>query len=43
MLTDTPVPLVAISRSGVDTTGLDASFGPVELLEAWRSPGALAG
>ncbi|WP_344646477.1 DUF234 domain-containing protein [Winogradskya consettensis] len=36
MLTDEPVPLCAISRSGFDTAGLDASFGPQELLDAWR-------
>lgn len=37
-LTDQPVPLIAISRSGVDATGLDASYGPAELLRAWSSP-----
>jgi AAA+ ATPase superfamily predicted ATPase len=36
-LTDAPVPLLAISRSGVETTGLDASYGPAELVQAWRS------
>jgi hypothetical protein len=35
-ITDDPLPLVAISRSGVDTAGLDASYGPAELLAAWR-------
>jgi AAA+ ATPase superfamily predicted ATPase len=34
-LTDEPVPLVALSRSGVRCSGLDASFGPEELLAAW--------
>ncbi|MBL7256840.1 ATP-binding protein [Actinoplanes sp. LDG1-01] len=36
VVTDEPVPLLAISRSGVDAQGLDASYGPAELLEAWR-------
>jgi AAA+ ATPase superfamily predicted ATPase len=36
-LTDDPVPLVCISRSGVTATGLDASFGPADLLEPWRT------
>ena len=35
-LTDDPVPLLAISRSGVETEGLDASYGPDDLLRAWR-------
>jgi AAA+ ATPase superfamily predicted ATPase len=35
-LTDDPVPLLAISRSGVEAGGLDASYGPDELLRAWR-------
>ena len=34
-ITDDPVPLVAISRAGVDVAGLDASYGPSELLAAW--------
>jgi uncharacterized protein len=34
-LTDDPVPLLAISRSGVSTAGLDAAYGPDELLGAW--------
>lgn len=34
-VTDDPVPLVALSRSGVDVRGLDASYGPAELLRAW--------
>jgi AAA+ ATPase superfamily predicted ATPase len=36
MLTGEPVPLVAISRSGVDARGLDATYGPEELIRAWR-------
>jgi len=35
-ITDDPVPLLAISRSGVDAAGIDASYGPAELLNAWR-------
>lgn len=34
-ITDEPVPLVVLSRSGVDAGGLDASYGPAELLRAW--------
>ncbi|MFB6393601.1 ATP-binding protein [Polymorphospora lycopeni] len=36
LLTDQPVPLVAVSRSGVTCTGLEAVYGPAELLAAWR-------
>ncbi|WP_328914105.1 MULTISPECIES: ATP-binding protein [unclassified Streptomyces] len=35
-LTDDPVPLVAVSRSGVDCSGLQASYGPEQLLAAWH-------
>jgi AAA+ ATPase superfamily predicted ATPase len=35
-LTDEPVPLIAVSRSGVAATGLTASYGPAELLTAWQ-------
>ncbi len=35
-VTDQPVPLLAISRSGVRGTGLRAIFGPDELIGAWR-------
>lgn len=35
-ITDGPVPLLAISRSGVVASGLDASYGPAELLRAWQ-------
>ncbi len=38
-LTDQPVPLVAVSRSGVSTPGLDASYGPADLLRAWPVTG----
>jgi AAA+ ATPase superfamily predicted ATPase len=43
-ITDDPIPLVAISRSGVEAPGLDASYGPAELLRAWRHghPGPLS-
>jgi uncharacterized protein len=36
VLTDDPVPLLAISRSGVDAPGLDASYGPSDMISAWR-------
>jgi AAA+ ATPase superfamily predicted ATPase len=35
-ITDNPVPLLAISRSGVDVLGLDATYGPSDLIEGWR-------
>lgn len=35
-ITDAPVPLMAISRSGVDVSGLDASYGPADLIRAWQ-------
>ncbi|KUJ70098.1 ATPase [Streptomyces albus subsp. albus] len=35
-LTPAPVPLVAVSRSGTDCAGLDAAYGPADLIEAWR-------
>ncbi|WP_233576326.1 ATP-binding protein [Saccharopolyspora rhizosphaerae] len=34
-LTDQPLPVLAVSRSGVECTGLDASCGPADLLRAW--------
>lgn len=34
-LTDEPLPAVAVSRSGVDSPGLDAVYGPGDLLTAW--------
>jgi hypothetical protein len=34
-LTTDPVPVVAVSRSGIDCTGLDAAYGPADLLAAW--------
>jgi AAA+ ATPase superfamily predicted ATPase len=40
-VTDEPVPLVAISRSGVTAGGLAASYGPAELLDAWRPAAAV--
>jgi hypothetical protein len=35
-VTDNPVPLVAVSRSGISCSGLQAAYGPEELLSAWR-------
>ena len=35
-ITDEPVPLVAVSRNGVSCSGLQAAYGPEELLSAWR-------
>ncbi|MEV7519324.1 ATP-binding protein [Streptomyces sp. NPDC091371] len=35
-VTDAPVPLIAVSRSGVNCAGLQATYGPEELLTAWR-------
>lgn len=35
-LTDDPVPLLAVSRSGVTCSGLQAAYGPDQLLAAWR-------
>ncbi|MFB6778635.1 ATP-binding protein [Streptomyces sp. NPDC056352] len=35
-VTDAPVPLVAVSRCGVSCSGLQAAYGPEELLAAWR-------
>jgi AAA+ ATPase superfamily predicted ATPase len=35
-VTDELVPLVAVSRSGVSCAGLQATYGPQELLQAWR-------
>ena len=35
-ITDQPIPLLAISRSGVDAPGLDVSYGPADLLGAWK-------
>ncbi|WP_329572357.1 ATP-binding protein [Kitasatospora sp. NBC_01266] len=35
--TDDPIPLVAVSRSGVSCSGLQAAYGPEELLGAWRT------
>jgi AAA+ ATPase superfamily predicted ATPase len=35
-VTDQPVPLVAVSRSGTRRVHVDAAYGPEELLAAWR-------
>jgi hypothetical protein len=37
VLTEEPVPLVAVSRSGVSCGGLDAVYGPEEILAAWSA------
>jgi AAA+ ATPase superfamily predicted ATPase len=42
-LTTDPVPLLAISRSGVSAKGVDAEFGPEELIAAGRRPAAIFG
>ena len=34
-VTDDPVPLIAVSRSGTSTTRADAAFTPADLIEAW--------
>lgn len=34
-LSDEPVSAVAVSRGGVDCPGLDAAYGPADLLTAW--------
>ncbi|GIF24625.1 AAA+ ATPase superfamily predicted ATPase [Actinoplanes tereljensis] len=39
-ITDDPIPLVALSRSGVSTSGLDAAYGPTDLLQAWQTRAA---
>ena len=36
-LTGDPVPLVAVSRGGVSCRGLDAAYGPADLLAAWST------
>jgi uncharacterized protein len=37
-LTDDPIPLVAVSRSGIDATAADARYGPADLIRAWPAP-----
>jgi uncharacterized protein len=36
-LTDDPVPLAAVSRSGIDSPAVDARYGPDDLIRAWHS------
>jgi AAA+ ATPase superfamily predicted ATPase len=36
-LTDQAIPLVAVARSGVSCSGVDAAYGPDELMAAWRT------
>jgi hypothetical protein len=36
-VTHAPVPLVAVSRCGVGCSGLQAVYGPEDLLAAWRT------
>ncbi|MFD6156716.1 ATP-binding protein [Nocardia sp. NPDC060256] len=38
-VTDEPIPLIAVTRSGVTTGHLDAVFTPADLLEAWEPRG----
>jgi len=38
-LTGDPVPLVAVSRSGIDSPAVDARYGPGDLIRAWQ-PGS---
>lgn len=33
-----PIPIVAVSRSGVSCQGLDAVYGPDDLIQAWTTP-----
>lgn len=35
-----PLPLLTVSRAGVSCRGLDASYGPEDLLAAWQADGA---
>jgi hypothetical protein len=35
LFTDQAVPIVAVSRAGVSCAGLDAAYGPAELIESW--------
>ncbi|MFI9580975.1 ATP-binding protein [Streptomyces sp. NPDC052236] len=35
-ITDDPVPLVAVSRSGISCSGLQATYGPENLISAWH-------
>ena len=37
VLTPSPVPLIAITRTKTNCTGLDAEYGPEQLLTAWSS------
>jgi AAA+ ATPase superfamily predicted ATPase len=39
-LTDDPIPLAAVSRSGIDAPAVDARYGPAELIRAWSAPPA---
>lgn len=36
-ITDESVPLVAVSRNGISCSGLQATYGPEELLSAWHT------
>lgn len=36
-LSDTPLPVIAVSRSGVSCGGLDAVYGPEDIINAWRN------
>jgi AAA+ ATPase superfamily predicted ATPase len=37
VLTAAPIPVVAVSRSGINCSGLNAAYGPTDLLSAWSS------
>jgi uncharacterized protein len=41
-LTGDPVPVVAVSRSGIDSPAVDARYGPDDLIKAWRLTGGPA-
>jgi len=34
-LTDDPIPMVAVSRSGIDAPAVDARYHPEDLIRAW--------
>jgi len=34
-LTDAPIPVAAVSRSGIDSPAADARYGPEDLIRAW--------
>lgn len=38
VITTQPLPVVAVSRTGISCRGLDAAYGPEDLLAAWQTP-----